>query len=288
MDLLPLSQLNPSEIAACLAAVEARDPLMIHVDPDEVLRHDGLAAVERDVEGVSTVLGVGWRAPMGDHTALEVRVPPGHRRKGVGSALLNALVQPGRPQVVGFDAARPRVARFLEHRGFAQAELVFHLRWDGEAADLPPGFLSARIEPESDLEAAWPLIEAVSPDHPTFLMPELSPEDEGIEALSAWWGSQRVGLVIFRRTLLPDPVLTIEGIGVLPGFRARGVGRGLITRLMRLAADEGRGVTLAISHESEDALRWANTLGFWVYRTRAWFTWSGDPEGPATDAAGQG
>lgn len=283
MKIVPLETAPSDHLSACLALVEARDPLVPPTDPTLLVRGEGLVALATSEHELArcggplgAVMGVGWRMPLGQSTLIEVRVPPGRRRLGVGSALTEALTE-GDPRVsfAGCDAGHPRVSRFLARRGFSPEGLMFHLRWDGAPDEVPPGFMTALVEqisPTSDLvdrlvshfgQPVWPPLHPVLPidlEGPSGLV--LSASVDGVEA----------GLAAAHRVDGTEPLLQIDALSVTPRFRGRGVGRCLLLTLMRAAAREDRGIILKVPASDEDTLRWAQGLGFWTAHPWCWFS----------------
>jgi GNAT superfamily N-acetyltransferase len=251
-------------LAECLAAIEARDPLALPVEP-EVL-YGGVAAVD----AAGRVLGAGWLRATDEGTCVEVRVRPGHRKQGLGAALFDRLATGQGTLVATCDAGHRSVRRFLEHRGFELLGVVFHQRWDGEPADVPPAFRTCVLRDEPDGERACAWLHEFAPG--AWPRPSVAPEDlatdPGAFARVAWADGQPAGVVLGHRD---DDALAIDGLSVSPERRGRGVGRALLCDVMRRAAAEGLGVTLHVSHLDEDTLEWTSSLGFWTFRPWAWY-----------------
>jgi GNAT superfamily N-acetyltransferase len=251
-------------VAACLAAIDARDPFVVPVDPDALLGGDVVAAVAG-----GEVLGLGWLTPTVEGAAIEVRVRPGSRKQGLGRALFERLAEGQATLVASCDAAHRSVCRFLEHRGFELLGIVFHQRWDGETGDVPPAFRAAEIRDEPDAYLAIERLIAFAPG--AWPRPSVTPDvlrGPGAFARAAFIGGEPAGVVVGH---LVDDVLSVDGISVARGYRGRGVGRGLLCDVMRRAAGDGLGVTLRVSQLDEDTLDWTQGLGFWTYRTWAWY-----------------
>lgn len=282
MKILPLDHAPPAHLAACLALVEARDPLVPPTDPTWMERGEGLVAMADPDQAQAAlpgalghVLGVGWRMARGGGVLLEIRVPPGRRRRGVGSALLDALTDGvRRPCYAGCDAGHPRVTGFLSRRGFEPDGATFHLRWDGVLEDVPRGFPSARLRPIvghpelADEMARFMGGEVWPPLYP--VLPAAVSGPGGL-VIAAELEDRRVGLVAAHRVDTPEPLLQVDAMAVDLPYRARGIGRAMLVALMAAAAEEDRGVVMKISALEDGTLRWAQGLGFWASRSWRWF-----------------
>lgn len=271
MHIVDAHTLPAAEVADALARVAARDPFTVGVDPASVLAVEAVAA-----RVAGAVVGVGWRAPGPAGPQVDLRVDPDHRRKGVGSALLRALLDPehaaasaapGRPGEArsSCDAAHPRARRFMERRGFVPEGLVFFQRWDGEPADVPPAFRTARLTDATDAEADAAFMRAASADSwppPTMDASDFRRPDVRVRV--AWVDGERAGVVAAER--IGDAWQT-GGFAVLPQFRKRGVGRALLAELMADAAREQVGVVLRVHQAAARIQAWTAALGFWTYRS---------------------
>ena len=141
----PASTVSPAALADCLHATARRDPLVIPVDPAEVLAQEAFVATVDD-----QVVGVAWWRSVGRAREVEARVRPECRRKGVGQALLEHLSGADEELLCSFDAGHPRARRFVERRGFTLEGVVFFQRWDGQPADVPRAFPSCTLHDGED------------------------------------------------------------------------------------------------------------------------------------------
>lgn len=265
MQIEPAVAVPQDAIDRCLEAIEGRDPLTIPVEFADPDRAAALVAVDGD----HGVIGVGWLRPIGEAQRVEVRVLPGHRRRGVGAALFTRLEAVDQALLASCDAGQHAVRRFLEARRFAPTGVIFVQRWDGDADDVPRAFRSAALVPAADPAAAARLLAAASVDAwpaPLFGAAELADPATRVEL--ACIDGEPVGISAARQS---DGAWTVGGLAVLPWARGRGVGRSLLCALMSAAAGEGLGVVLRASHDDERLVEWTRRLGFWT--CRSWVTY---------------
>jgi mycothiol synthase len=156
-------------------AITPREPSA----PVEVIRR----RIEREperlyllvIEGEEPV-GLGFCGPSQspERTAAEVRVLPGYRRQGLGSALLEQLVDHagglGRPHISGMvDEDDLDAVSFVTNRGFQeyqrQVELARELAPDEPVPKTPPGIEIAELD-ESLYEDAYAVWAECFPDMP--------------------------------------------------------------------------------------------------------------------------
>ncbi len=268
MHIQPAAAVPPDAIRACLTAVERRDPFAIPIGFGEADRRRGLVAT---LDGA--VIGVGWLRGPGAAPRVEVRVMPGHRRRGVGGALFERLAPVSGSLLASCDAAQLNVRRFLEARGFEPMGVIFVQRWDGEPADVPGAFVTAHIADGEDRALAARLLEAASADSwPPPLFDAAGLADPALRVRVAWHADRPVGVCAAR---FADGVWNIGGLAVRPEARGRGIGRRLLCELMRAAAERGDGVVLRVSHTDERVLGWTGQLGFWT--CRSWISYRRGP-----------
>lgn len=273
MQIEPAVAVPQDAIDRCLAAIEGRDPLTI---PVEFAAPDRAAALVA-VDGEHGVIGVGWIRPLGEAHRVEVRVLPGHRRRGVGSALFTRLEAADRALLASCDAGQHAVRRFLEARRFEATGVIFVQRWDGDGDDVPRAFRSAVLAPSTDPAAAgWLLAEACADGWPAPLFGAAELADPATRVELACLDGTPVGICAARQA---DGAWTVGGLGVLPWARGRGIGRSLLCALMADAAREGLGVVLRASHDDERVVEWTRRLGFWT--CRSWVTYRRPARGAA-------
>ena len=251
-------------VERCLAVIEARDPLTLPAERAQLAAADRVALA---MGAAGEIQGLAWRVATPEGLTVDVRVQPGLRRHGIGSALLDAVAQGAGPLRAGCDAAHPRVRRFLGHRRFALRGVVFHQRWDGEMRDVPAAFASARVVAPVEAESAIALLALASQG--TWPRPNLTVERAAQARIRiAYRMGEPAGVLCAHRE---RDAWEVDGLAVLPAQRRSGVGRQLLAELMGHAAAGGAGVTLRIAQQDEDALAWTQKLGFWTYRTWAEF-----------------
>lgn len=262
----PARDVPRAAIEACLTDIRARDPFIVPVFADMVLEREGLVAEQAGDE--PSVIGVGWRQRLADGLQVDVLVRPQRRRHGVGGQLFDALADEG-VLLANCDAGHPRAGRFVEARGFLSAGVVFHQRWDGEVSDVPRAFRSAPLSHDPDPEAVLDLLtEASVGSWPPPLVTRDELAQGTLSALVARVDGQRVGAIV---TSVESESCCVGGFAVMPAHRGRGIGRALLTEVMRRSAAAGQGVTLRVSHDDDRLIRWAQQLGFWTYRTWAYY-----------------
>ena len=258
--------------SACAAACAARDPLVLPVTGAALDRADALAIARMNGDD----LGVAWRFDCADGAIIDARVHPTARRRGVGRALLAAVAGPHGPGVVSVDAAHRPARRALERLGFSVAGVVFHQRWDGVPEDVAGGFASATLRPAAHVDEVLTLVRAAGGGaHPRPSWARLGalatlPED-AVHLRVAQRGDASVGVVAAHRQ---GDAWEVDALAVLPEARRLGVGRCLLTDLMRRAAASRLGVQLRVGQANDAAASWSGGLGFWTYRT--WVTYRRD------------
>lgn len=257
-------EISRAAVERCLAVIEARDPLTLPAERAEFEQAERVAVA---MGSAGEIQGLAWRVAHPDGLTVDVRVQPGLRRHGIGSALLGAVADGAGTLRAGCDAAHPRVRRFLVHRGFSLHGVVFHQRWDGEPRDVPAAFASALLVEPADAQQATSLLADASAQ--SWPRPTITAERAalGYRRL-ALRGDAPAGVLLAHRE---RDAWEIDGLAVLAAHRRAGVGRQLLVDLMRVAAMEGVGVTLRVAQADEDALAWTQKLGFWTYRTWAEF-----------------
>lgn len=263
MQIEPAAAVPDDAIARCLEAIEGRDPLAIPVEFEAADRELALVALDGD----QRVVGVGWLRPLDEAHRVEVRVMPGQRRRGVGSALFTRLARFDQALVASCDAGQHTVRRFLEARGFEATDVIFVQRWDGAADEVPGAFRSAVIEAPVDGAVAARLLAEVGEGRRGF-EPPLSGgaglDDAATRVRIAWVDGEPVGVCAARPV---DGACTVGALAVRAWARGRGVGRSLLCELMSAAAAADLGVVLHASHQDERLVEWTRRLGFWTCRS---------------------
>lgn len=259
-------------VERCAALIAARDPLAVTWEVGH-LRAARRLVLALDAEG--EVRGLACQLATAEGLSVDLGVPPAHRRRGLGRALLAAVSPASEAVTAGCDAAQGRMRRFLRANGFELAGLVFHQRWDGVPADVPPAFASCTREAAG--AECLPLLRAATAG--TWPPPPLDEGGlDGAEITQARRDGAPVGALVVRRR---RDALDVVALGVLPEARRLGVGRALLTAAMARAAREGLGLCLQVGQPDEEALAFTRALGFWTYRTWARFRRPASPEGAA-------
>lgn len=185
---------------------------------------------------------------------LMVQVHPEYRRQGIGTDVLNHLIQTGLKRgssefVCRVPSFRPYVASFLEKHGFHQEYtwLKMHLELEGPAAfsPVPEGLTVRALNVKRESEVWLQLQNRIFKDFP------------GYEAVNAETLASITNHCAFDPSLLvvgtyysipvgyclgfslesstKGKILKIEGMGVLPEFRRRGYARALMSEILTRA-----------------------------------------------------
>ncbi len=260
MKIINAIELTAAERAATLGLVAEKDPFAVANAEESIDWRPGYAAI---VGGESVGLGWGWETPQGP--AIDLRVRPEHRRKGVGSALFDALdPEPG--TIASCDAAHLRAQRFLRNRGFTQTGLVFIQRWDGEPEDVPPAFRTAKLSEHAPDRASRKIIQRAWGR----AWPPLSPGSvqHADRVVLAEQNGAYVGGYAARREA---DCWAVTACAVDRSARKGGVGRALLAELMSLAAKQGLGVSLRLDAMDSSSVEYVHGLGFWSCRSWAYY-----------------
>ncbi|HVN61975.1 MAG TPA: GNAT family N-acetyltransferase [Gaiellaceae bacterium] len=205
-----------------------------------------------------------------------VRVLPGERRRGVGSALLAACSVEaralGRGSLFGrVDGGDPGSLAWVERRGFAViSQDVEQTRELGEerAPEPPPGIELAEFRPEH-LEGVYAVAVDATPDLAVGAEIAARPyegwlaEMQGRIVVVALEGDDVVGYAtLLPLAALPD-TLEHELTGVLRSHRRRGIAEALKREQIRWAAAHGYKRLITWTQEGNDAMRNLNLkLGY--------------------------
>jgi mycothiol synthase len=287
-----------ADLASIAALGHAAIDLGEHPDAGHADVERNLSALAAEPETAFVALGlgrvVGYLAPRLN----ELYVDADHRRRGLGTALVEATLQyvrhaMGHPYLLLFVPPGDSAGRrFAEARGFAQRAT---LTWMERPTDLPcpaptvPADLVLRpFDPVrhrvADLVA---LMNATFADHPTpiswteaavrarMAAPDFDPTDTSIVATA----SEPDSWIAFGRAILAEgdagPYGEVKLIGVLPAWRGQGLGRELlrwgITHLQERGAPK---IALAVVASNVQALRMYEGHGFRA--VAEWPQWSRD------------
>jgi len=309
-------ELSRDEVRAILALaedaarVDGAHPLGEHVVLH--LRHGDEAATHLLVEepGTGELLGYA-HLDLGDEAegpAAELAVAPGARRRGVGTALIEALVaradeQPGRLRLWahGSDAAAGHLAAA---HGFHRIRRLYQLRRSLfaplEPVHLPAGVGLRAFDPARDVEAWLELNARAFADLPDqggwtaddltrrmaepWFEPEgfLLAEDDDRRLLGFHWtkvhshaaareagGDRPSPGPAGGRPDHHDPIGEVYVVGVDPAARGRGLGRGLTLAGLHHLRD--RGLSSALLYVDAD-----NPAALALYRTIGFAPWDSD------------
>lgn len=253
---------DPDKIQACMVAIGQTDPLIVPPRSGSMVGQFRVACVGEQVVGIGSLYNQAGR------TEIDVRIRPEFRRRGVGSALFDVLIQYARnPLHAGCDGAQKGAHVFLKRRGFLLAGVLFAQRWDGSPEDVPAAFTSVELQTTHDYDMVLRILSDAYAD--SWFMPAISPEDferPDVDAWVAYRAGKPVGAAVARRSA---DTFWIAGLGSLPTARQLGVGRAMLCQMMSMAAATNSGVVLLAPAEDEVSLQWTRNLGFWSYRSWA-------------------
>jgi mycothiol synthase len=281
-------RLSGAEAAGVLALADAAAAAdgVFPLSEDTLLRvrHSGPAdapGAESSVHLLSeTADGLAGYAYL-DRSAGELVVHPGFRRRGHGTALVNAALA-GREQTVRFwahgDGAGARA--LAERTGFERARVLFQMRRSLAnplpEAPLPPGVTLRHFRPGVD-EEAWLQVNARAfADHPEqgrWTMDDLRLREE-----EPWFDPAGFLLAVdIQDTLLgfhwtkvhPEAIGEVYVLGVDPGGHRRGLGSALTVAGLEYLA--GRGLDTAMLYADE-----SNSAAVRLYRRLGFEVWSAD------------
>lgn len=248
-------------VAACIAA-DAVAPMSEQATL--TLGGDGWALV---AEYLGIVVGVAAV----DQGSAEVAVHPGQRRRGVGTALLNAL--PPRLAVWAHGSLPPATA-LAASLGYAAVRELWQLRRDLDEplpeAVLPAGFTLRTFRPGIDDEAWLALNAAAFADHPE--QGRWTITDLRARMASDWFDPAGFLLAIsdtgaiagFHWTkLAPGTPGEVYVLGVAPAFQGRGLSRPLtLAGLHHLRGRSAAQVMLYVEESNAAARHLYASLGF--------------------------
>jgi GNAT superfamily N-acetyltransferase len=225
-------------------------------------------------------------------------VDPGHRGRGIGSALIDRIEERA-PALVSdpsslrlhhsVNAADAAIASILETRGFRPAHHFWHMQIDLDdsfVAAAPPDLLEiGAVDVSRELPAVHAILDEAFVDdlshHPQPFDPWVQEETSSPDYDPSLWLMARDGAA-------PAGVLTgsatgdrgwVDYLAVLAPYRGRGVGSALLRRAFAMFAERGLGRALV----SVDAQNPTGATG--VYErvgmriVKRWDLWERAPEG---------
>jgi GNAT superfamily N-acetyltransferase len=210
------------------------------------------------------IVGLGFAGPSQspERTALVVRVLPGHRRRGIGSAILDQLLEHAggleRDYVSGMVFEDDTDSRaWVTGRGFEeydrQIELARDIRAEEDAPVAPPGIALVELDP-SRLEAAYAVWVEGFPDMP------VSPQIP-VPSYEEWLEEEVPGPVTF---LALDDDRVVGAAALMD--RVDGLAEHGLTAVLR--SHRGRGIATALK---QALIQWAARHGY-----RELSTWTQD------------
>lgn len=205
-----------------------------------------------------------------------VRVLPGARRQGIGSALLGACSDEARALGLGalygrVDGDDPESLGFVQRRGFVEiAREVEQIRELGaeEPPEPPAGITLAELLPEQ-LEGVYAVAVEATPDMALDAEVEAAPyerwlaESRGRTFHVALERERVVGFATLAPLGAQPDALEHELTGVLRSHRRRGIGGALKRAQIAWAAAAGYGRLITYTQTGNDAMRSLNLkLGY--------------------------
>jgi mycothiol synthase len=275
-------------LVAASAAADGTAPVGEHVLLH--LRHGGPPAA-RDLLGYDgdTLAGYAHLDLDGDSPSAELTVHPGHRRRGIGAALLTALeAAAGGKLTVWAHGRLPGAVALAASRGYAEERILWQLRRslaDLPAAPLPAGITLRPFRVGVD-EPAWLAVNnAAFADHPD--QGGWTPEDIAVREAEPWFdpagfllAEDAAGVLVgfhwtkVHRSATVDrpggtdtvdtaPMGEVYVLGVDPGAGGHGLGAALTVAGLRHLAGRGLDqVMLYVDDSNPRAVRLYERLGF--------------------------
>jgi mycothiol synthase len=233
-----------------------------------------------------TLAGYGHLDLGDDGPSAELTVHPGHRRRGIGAALLRALeAEAGGSLAVWAHGRLPGAVALAAGRGYTEQRILWQLR--RPLADLPdvplPAGITLRPFRVGADEAAWLAVNnAAFADHPD--QGGWGPDDIAVREAEPWFDpagfllaeDEAGALVGFHWTKVhaadrPDGTDTVDSapigevyvLGVDPGSGGHGLGAALTVAGLRHLAGRGLDqVMLYVDDSNPRAVRLYERLGF--------------------------
>jgi GNAT superfamily N-acetyltransferase len=262
--------------AAIKSRVVPAEPVTVKQLKDQA--EDGRVLFVASLAGADAGCGIAAKSDLAGRAFLAARVLPEHRRQGVGSELVRALVEHarvlGRNEVSAFvEADDPESIAFAEAFGLKQVD--FQLQQSRAVADEPPSQLRGiDLVPLGDrreelLRAAWPLAEQAYAEFPLpgelaipveqWLRDEATLPDGSFVALELGNIVGYAGLVEHADAATAEHGLTT----VRRDCRRRGIGRALKQAQLHWAAQNGIGTLVTWTQQRNGAMQALNRgLGY--------------------------
>jgi mycothiol synthase len=243
-------------------------------------RDDGRQYLVAEADGHVVGMGFASRTSTPGWAAALVAVLPGFRRRGVGSALLDASLAHARRlrTSVASGSVSEAALPWAERRGFEafdrEVELVLDLTGEEQRPVAPEGFVISELD-EADLDAAYRVYAEGVADIPSSEQLEALFERWRAEAVAAPLvlvareGRQVVGYAqLERRT---SDVLGHELTAVTRTHRRRGIARALKQTQIAWAAERGYRRLITDTHWANEATRRLNeSLGYRALPPLVW------------------
>lgn len=211
----------------------------------------------------SAIAGAAWT----DGRSAELAVAPAARRRGVGTALVEAIV----PSGARIWAHGPVPHEFIEAVGLLPVRELLHLRWEAGSVVVPPvpDGITVRTFTEADGPAWVALNASVFADHPE--QGRLTERDLAERTASAWFDADLFWLAEDSRGTLIGYSWVKPGededelyvIGLAEEARGKGLAAHLVGRAQEAASRRGvSGLGLYVDAVNRTAVRSYERAGF--------------------------
>ena len=267
--LVPLDSIEQAQRIQFQRKTARQDPLF---RPLPLVRvGEGVASLGPDEE----MVGVAWCQPSETCVFLDIRVGVEHRRNGLGTELMHAVLPEEGKILALCDSGQRSALQFMDHHDFQYETSVFAYRWDGEMTDVPPSFQTAHITRDDEAFETWARFRGEAFDLLPNTIKMLRPrQDDELLGFVARKDDEVVGSITAVRGHIDFGVL---GLWVDPAHRKFGIARLLMCAMLGEATRRGVGVVVHLDASQDGLADQMKGLGFWTYRTWQCFALERNP-----------